>query len=84
MNQWFTYILECSDRSFYTGVTPDIRRRFKEHKEGRGGRYTLSHKPLKILYSEKFNTKQEALKRERQIKGWSRKKKEELIKYGKP
>jgi predicted GIY-YIG superfamily endonuclease len=84
MKKWFVYILQCKDGSFYTGVTPNLKRRIQEHKEGRGGRYTLLHKPLKIVFSERFYTKTEALKREKQIKGWSHKKKENLIKFGKP
>jgi len=80
MSKWFTYIILCRDGSFYTGTTPNIERRFKEHKEGRGGRYTLIHKPLKIVFLEIFNNKKLALKRERQLKGWSRKKKINLIK----
>ena len=83
-NKWWVYIIQCKDGSFYTGVTLNIKRRFQEHKEGRGGRYTLLHKPFKIIFSESFNTKQEALKREKQLKGWSRKKKENFIKFGKP
>ena len=78
--QWSVYILLCKDNSFYTGITPNLERRFQEHKEGRGGRYTSLHKPLVIAYSENFVTRTDALQRERQIKGWSRKKKESLIK----
>ena len=77
---WIVYILQCDDGSFYTGITPNLERRFQEHKEGRGGRYTSLHKPLRIVYSENFMTRSDALKRERQIKGWSRQKKENLIK----
>lgn len=79
MNKWFVYIIRCHDGSFYTGVTPNIKRRFGEHKEGRGGKYTLLHKPLKIVHIEIFNNKKLALNRERQLKGWSRKKKINLI-----
>jgi len=84
MKGWFVYILQCKDGSFYTGVTPNLKRRFQEHKEGKGGKYTLEHKPIKILFSETFNTKQEALNREKQLKGWSHRKKENLAKFGKP
>jgi len=78
--KWIVYILQCNDGSFYTGITPNLERRFQEHKEGRGGRYTSLHKPSRIAYSENFMTRSDALKRERQIKGWSRQKKENLIK----
>jgi len=80
---WFTYIIKCKDNSFYTGITTDLDRRFKEHKEGHGGKYTLSHKPLKIIFFERFKTRSKASKRESQIKGWTRQKKENLVKLGK-
>ncbi len=76
---WFVYILECEDGSFYTGITDHIQRRFSEHRNGKGGHYTSSHEPRKLLYSEKHNTKSGALKRERQIKGWRKEKKLKLI-----
>ena len=72
---WFVYILECEDGSFYTGSTNNLEKRFLDHKSGRGGAYTRSHKPVKIVYSEKHATKSEALKREIEIKSWSREKK---------
>lgn len=69
---WFVYILLCEDSSLYTGSTNNLEKRFKTHKNGKGGKYTRSHKPLKIIHSEKFETKSEALKREIEIKSWSR------------
>ncbi len=72
---WCVYILECADKSLYTGSTNDLKKRFETHKNGKGGRYTRSHKPVKIIYSEKFETKSEALKREIEIKSWKRNKK---------
>ncbi len=72
---WYVYILKCIDGSFYTGATNNLKKRFLDHKNGKGGRYTRSHKPLKIVYKEKLATKSEALKRESEIKSWSRKKK---------
>lgn len=76
---WFVYILLCSDNSLYTGVSNNPQQRFLEHKIGKGGKYTRSFKPLKIIHLEEYNSKQEALKRERQIKGWSRKKKIKIL-----
>jgi putative endonuclease len=76
---WFTYILLCTDGSFYTGSTNNIDKRFKDHLDGHGARYTKSHKPIKIIYKEEYSTKSEALKREAEIKNWPRKKKENLI-----
>ena len=69
---WYLYILLCSDGSLYTGITNNLAKRFSEHKNGKGGRYTRSHKPIKIIYKEKLATQSEALKREREIKSWSR------------
>jgi putative endonuclease len=76
---WFTYILLCSDGSYYTGSTNDVEKRFKDHLAGKGARYTQSHKPVKIVYKEEFTTKSEALKREAEIKSWSRKRKQNLL-----
>ena len=80
MQEWFTYIIECEDKSLYTGCTNDLVRRFQQHSDGIGGKYTASHKPNKILFSEKHNNRSEALKREAQIKGWSHNKKLNFIK----
>ncbi|OHA11600.1 MAG: hypothetical protein A3H71_02990 [Candidatus Sungbacteria bacterium RIFCSPLOWO2_02_FULL_48_13b] len=79
---WFTYLMLCKGNSIYTGVTNDVENRFKAHKAGKGGHYTSSHKPVKILYSEKFNTRSEALKREAEIKSWRREEKLVLVKSG--
>ena len=76
---YFVYILQCDDGSLYTGITNDIERRFSEHKSRIGGHYTASHSVKEILYTEKFKTKSEALKREAEIKGWHREKKLALI-----
>ena len=75
---YYMYLILCDDNSIYTGVTTDVDRRFKEHAEGRGGHYTRSHKVRKLLYSEKVGSKSEALKREKQIKGWTHNKKLKL------
>jgi len=83
-NNWYVYILQCKNGSLYTGITSNLKRRFQEHKEGRGGRYTKLFKINNLIYYEKYSKKEEATKRERQIKGWCRKKKENLIKYGRP
>lgn len=72
---WFVYIILCNDYSLYTGISNDVGKRFLDHRSGKGGKYTRLHKPLKLIYQEKFKTKEEALKREKQIKGWSRDKK---------
>lgn len=77
---WFVYILLCDDNSFYTGYSNNPNKRFQDHKNGKGGHYTRTHKPVKQIYLEKLDTKSNALKRERQIKGWSRFKKIKILK----
>lgn len=72
---WFVYILLCEDSSLYTGYSNNIDQRFSDHKNGKGGHYTRSHKPVKLIYQEQFNTQSEALKREFEIKSWTREKK---------
>ena len=72
---WYAYILLCSDNSLYTGYSDDPQKRFLDHKNGKGARYTRSHKPLRIIYTEQLETKSEAMKREREIKSWRREKK---------
>lgn len=71
---YFVYILECDNKSLYTGITNDIERRFKQHRGKRGGNYTRSHFVEKIVHTEQFKTKSEALKREAEIKSWRREK----------
>lgn len=77
---YYVYIIECADKSYYTGITSDLKRRVKEHLSGRGCHYTAWKKAKKLRYSEKQPDRSSALKREAQIKNWSRKKKIELIK----
>ncbi|MFA4843874.1 MAG: GIY-YIG nuclease family protein [Candidatus Margulisiibacteriota bacterium] len=80
---YFVYILECANQALYTGITTDLERRFAEHKGGKGARYTSANPPIRIRYSEKKTTRSAALKREAQIKSWSRTKKIALIKGAK-
>lgn len=79
MEMNYTYIVECSDGSFYTGWTNDLERRMKAHNEGRGAKYTKSRRPVKLAYFETFQTKEEAMSRECQIKQMTRKEKEALV-----
>lgn len=76
---YFVYLLECADKSIYTGITTDIDRRFKEHKDGIGSAYTKAHGAKKILYIEKHKNRSSASKREAEIKSWSREKKLSII-----
>lgn len=77
--KWFVYILLCTDHSLYTGISPDPKKRFEEHKKGKGGAYTRSYKPIKLLYTEGHATKSEALKREIELKNMPRKIKIDII-----
>ncbi len=81
---YYVYLIQCDDGSFYTGVTSNLKRRFGEHKTKSGSWHTKLHKPIKLLYTEEYRTKAEALKREKQIKGWRREKKYNLIEFGRP
>lgn len=81
---YFVYIIECGDKSLYTGITNDLIRRFNEHKNGSGGHYTSSKEIMKIVYTEEHPDRSSALKREAQIKGWTRQKKLNLIQSGRP
>lgn len=76
---YFVYLLQCEDKSIYTGITTDLKRRFKEHRDGIGSNYTRAHKAKKILFSEKHKDRSEALQREAEIKSWGREKKLALI-----
>ncbi len=78
---WFVYILLCQDGSFYCGSTNDLKQRFEIHKNGKGGRYTRSHKVVKLIYNEQFESKSESLRREIEIKSWSRNKKVKFLKF---
>lgn len=67
----YIYILRCENDELYVGSTIDINDRVVRHKSGRGAVYTKHHKPEELIYTEEYDTYQEAFKRERQIKGWS-------------
>lgn len=76
---YFMYIIECESGALCTGITFNIPKRFNRHLQKNGGHYTSYNSPDRIVYFEKFKTKLEAAKREKQIKGWTRKKKLALI-----
>ena len=79
-NCWHVYILSCSDNTLYTGVTNDLEKRVLNHNNGTGAKYTKFRGPVKLIYSEIFNSRSEAQKREYEIKQLSRTDKLELIK----
>ena len=76
---WYFYIVRCSDNSLYSGITNDIQSRVKAHNSGKGAKYTAFKRPVKLVYSEKHKNISDAKKREEQVKGWSKEKKEEFI-----
>ena len=79
---YYFYIVRCSDNSLYCGQTNDLERRIKEHNSGnsRSATYTKLRRPVTLAYSESFKTIQESMKREWQVKKWTKVKKETLIK----
>jgi putative endonuclease len=79
MSQGFMYILLCADGSYYTGSTNDLERRIAQHEAGEGANHTRKHGPVKLVYYEWFPRVDQAFYREKQVQGWSRKKKEALI-----
>ena len=78
MKGW-AYILKCSDGSYYTGSTNNLESRLEQHNKGEGANYTKNRLPVKLIYSEEYSRIDKAFYREKQIQGWSRKKKEALI-----
>jgi putative endonuclease len=75
----YVYILECSNGKYYTGSTIDLDKRLAEHQDGLGANFTRKYLPVKLVYVESFERIDQAFNREKQIQGWSRKKKEALI-----
>lgn len=76
---YYVYILECNDKSYYIGVTNNLERRVFEHNEGKVKGYTSQRKPVILKYYEEFTDINHAIAFEKQLKGWSRIKKEALI-----
>ncbi|MGV0948249.1 GIY-YIG nuclease family protein [Empedobacter falsenii] len=75
----YMYILLCADGSYYTGSTIDLDLRVEQHQLGKGANHTRKHLSVKLIYFEEYQRIDEAFYREKQIQGWSRKKKEALI-----
>lgn len=75
----YVYILKCSDDTLYTGYTTELKRRIKEHNDGKGAKYTRGRTPVELVYYEKKKSKSSAMKREYEIKQLNRKEKIELI-----
>lgn len=75
----YMYILVCCDGSYYTGSTNNLELRMQQHQNGEGANHTKKRLPLKLIYVEEFDRIDEAFYREKQIQGWSRRKKEALM-----
>ena len=75
----YMYILECADGSYYTGSTRDLERRLWEHQNGLGANHTSKRLPVRLVYCEECDRVDDAFYREKQVQGWSRKKKEALM-----
>ena len=78
MKDYYVYILKCSDDSYYTGVTNNLEKRVGEHQSGIIKGYTSKRLPVELAFSERFTDINQAIRFEKQVKGWSRKKKEAL------
>ena len=75
----YMYILECADGSYYTGSTTDLELRLQQHQSGEGANHTRKRLPVRLMYYEEFDRIDEAFYREKQVQGWSRRKKEALM-----
>jgi putative endonuclease len=75
----FVYMLECADGSYYVGSTWNLERRLAEHNAGMGAEYTKRRRPVRVVWSEQLSRVDEAYRIEKQLQGWSRKKRQALI-----
>jgi len=82
MEIWFTYIIECSDNTFYVGTTNNLEKRMAKHNAGKGAKYTRGRTPVKIRYMCSFESRAEACKFEYKLKQYSKKEKIEIIQKG--
>ena len=80
----YTYIVRCLDGSLYTGWTNNLEKRIKDHNSGRGAKYTKSRRPVLLAYYEEFATKEEAMRREWEIKQLKRQEKQDLVERFRP
>ena len=78
----YTYIVECADGSLYCGWTNDLEKRIADHNDGKGGKYTRSRLPVKLVYFEEFDNKIDAMKREYRFKQYTHAEKEDIIQKG--
>ncbi len=78
--KYYTYIVLCSNNKYYVGHTNNLWSRYKRHLKKSGAKFTAQNRPTQILWNQEYDSELEAIRREKQIKGWSRIKKENLIK----
>ncbi len=76
---FFTYLLECRDKTFYCGWTTDCKKRVEAHNSGKASKYTKPRRPVRMVYCEEYDSKSNAMKREAEIKTYSRERKKALI-----
>ena len=76
---WYVYILRCADGSLYAGSTTNLDHRLKTHNSGKGAKYTKAHLPVELVYHETFDTKEEAMRREYELKQMTKAQKEALV-----
>lgn len=79
MAKYFVYVLQCADKSYYVGFTSNLNERIAKHNSGQGAKWTAHRLPVVLMYSEECESEQAAVSREKQLKGWSRAKKEALV-----
>ena len=77
--QWFVYIIECKDGSYYTGRTWEYSDRYEQHLAGKGSKYTAKHGVKRLAYVEEFDDSEAAALREKQIQGWTKKRRKNLL-----
>jgi predicted GIY-YIG superfamily endonuclease len=75
---WWVYVVRCDDDTYYCGIARDVERRVAQHNAGRGARYTRGRRPVVLIYQEPVPSQRDALKRERVIKGWPKRRKAAL------
>ena len=76
---FWVYMLQCADQSYYVGHTNDLEKRIAEHQAGTMDGYTATRRPIEVVFTQEFPSREDALAVELQIKGWSRKKQQALV-----
>ncbi|MEH7222907.1 GIY-YIG nuclease family protein [Bacillus sp. JJ1566] len=79
MNKHYFYVVECKDGTYYAGYTTDVDQRMKKHNEGKGAKYTRGRGPISLLFTQEFETKEEAMRAEYRFKRLKRPEKERLL-----